>query len=79
MAEPTRIPDFYARRFRSSDHSSDLTCTDCGTEFNVAGDDLPLPGGRWPCLGCGLVSRVPTLPSQAGMRDPVDPPHDERS
>lgn len=75
----TRIPDFYARRFNVEDRTNDLTCRDCGHTHTVAQDDLPLPGGMIICPGCELESRVPTLPSQAGMANPVEPDHDEGS
>lgn len=75
----TRIPDFYRRRFNAVDRTNDLTCPDCGHTHQVEQDDLPQPGKLVRCPGCKQDSRVPTLSSQAGMADPVEPDHDERS
>lgn len=78
MAESTRIPDFYKRRFDADARTNELGCRECG--LKVQYDVLPMPVGELlSCPGCDLPSRIPTLPSQAGMAEPPDPPRSERS
>ncbi len=77
---PTRIPGFYERVYRAAENTDELTCRECRGLIEYDHDDVPAVGELVPCFNCGLLSRVPALPSQAGMAEPIDPPHNrERS
>lgn len=75
----TRIPDFYSRSFDAQAGTDTLGCRECGLKTTYDHTSLPPDGELLACPGCDLESRVPTLPSQAGMAEPVDPPRSERS
>ena len=76
----TRIPGFYNRRYSSVQEVDRLDCPECHTTAPaIPHDQMPAPGTLVTCEHCGLDSRVPALPSQAGMADPVQPDNDERS
>jgi hypothetical protein len=88
----TRIPDFYAREYDAPANTDSLTCPECGLrvtfehdeiaegEFIACGEDLVDEHGVEDGVGCGIVSRVPALPSQAGAPFADDPPtQSERS
>ncbi|HEY3435095.1 MAG TPA: hypothetical protein VGK41_05535 [Solirubrobacterales bacterium] len=77
---PTRIPDFYDRRYSAVTEVDRLDCRECHKTQTLEHDEVPDPGTLIACPECGLESRVPALPSQAGMAEPIDPPpHNERS
>lgn len=77
---PTRYVPFYERVYRLGTDTDQLTCVECKHSKVYAHAIVPAVGEQVPCEGCGLPSRIPTLPSQAGMAEPVDPPHNsERS
>lgn len=76
----TRFPDFYDRSFDADTGTDDLKCRECGFTVTHDHDEVPPASTLVNCLECGLPSRIPALPSQAGMVEPVDPPpQDERS
>jgi hypothetical protein len=80
MATPTRIPGFYNRRYSAAEDVDRLDCPECHTTQTFPHAELPAVATLHTCPNCELASRVPALPSQAGMVDPIDPPPtDERS
>ena len=77
---PVRSADFYLREFDVGAGTDKLTCRDCKRTATYEHDQVPPVSSLVNCQGCGLPSRVPVLPSQAGMTNPVDPPpRSERS
>lgn len=73
-----RIPGWYERRHDHDREVDVLTCVDgCGLKSEWDAGDL-VPRELIECPGCGLESRVPALPSEAGAPDADPPTQDER-
>lgn len=73
-----RIPDFFQRTYRGDTEpaTDDLECPECAFVTTFEHSSLPPVGEELDCAGCGLPSRIPSLPSQAGQADPIEPHND---
>jgi predicted Zn finger-like uncharacterized protein len=75
MAEPTRIPGFYNRRYGAAEEVDRLDCPECNTTAPAINhQEMPVAGTLVTCDHCGLESRVPALKSRAGMDPDTAPP-----
>lgn len=74
-----RIPDFFDREYERATDLDTLFCRECGAGTTFDHSELPPNGEVMPCPECNLESRVPALPSEAGVDDPGPPVTDERS